>query len=59
MLVLAIQVVLKYSIIIELGLSEEMFDEGYQKITNIDISKVVIGAMKDKYKDKPSEFKCK
>jgi len=30
-----------------------MFDEGYQKITNIDISKVVIKAMKEKYKDKP------
>lgn len=28
-----------------IGLSEEMFDEGYQNITNIDISHVVTKAM--------------
>ncbi len=31
-------------------LSEEMFEEGYTQITNIDISNVCIKAMKDKYK---------
>ena len=36
-----------------------MFDEGYTKITNIDISKVVTKAMQEKHKDKPAEFKCK
>jgi EEF1A lysine methyltransferase 4 len=42
-----------------LGLSEEMFDEGYQSITNIDISHVVTKAMNEKYKDKGPNFKCK
>lgn len=41
-----------------LGLSEEMFDEGYQNITNIDISQVVIKSMQEKYKDKGPNFKC-
>lgn len=40
------------------GLSEEMLDEGYQNITNIDISQTVIKAMNEKYKDKGSNFKC-
>jgi len=34
-------------------LSEEMYDEGYQNITNIDISDVVVKAMQEKYGDKP------
>eukprot|EP00928_Gymnodinium_smaydae_P079287 TRINITY_DN63255_c0_g1_i1.p1 TRINITY_DN63255_c0_g1~~TRINITY_DN63255_c0_g1_i1.p1 ORF type:complete len:227 (+),score=45.52 TRINITY_DN63255_c0_g1_i1:57-683(+) len=34
-------------------LSEEMFEEGYQTITNIDISSVVVKAMQEKYRDKP------
>jgi len=38
-------------------LSEEMFDEGYQNITNIDISQVVIKVMIEKYKDKGPNFK--
>ncbi|CAD8192011.1 unnamed protein product [Paramecium pentaurelia] len=38
-------------------LSEEMFDEGYQNITNIDISHVVTKAMQEKYKDKGPNFK--
>jgi hypothetical protein len=39
-------------------MSEEMFDEGYQNIINIDISLVCIKAMTEKYKDKPTNFKC-
>ena len=35
-----------------------MYDEGYQNITNIDISQTVIKAMVEKYKDKGSSFKC-
>ena len=31
-------------------LSEEMYDDGYQSITNIDISATVITAMKEKLK---------
>lgn len=38
-------------------LSEEMFDEGFQNITNIDISSTVVKAMNEKYKDKPTTFK--
>lgn len=38
-------------------LSEEMFEEGYTQITNIDISNVCVKAMKDKYKEKPETFK--
>ena len=34
-------------------LSEEMYEEGFQNITNIDISMVVTRAMQDKYRDKP------
>lgn len=33
-------------------LSEEMFDEGFAQITNIDTSLVAVKAMQDKYKDK-------
>jgi hypothetical protein len=35
-----------------LGLSEEMFDEGYQHITNIDISFTVVKQMQDLYREK-------
>jgi len=38
-------------------MSEEMFDEGYQNISNIDISQVVIKAMNEKYRDKGPNFK--
>lgn len=34
-------------------LSEEMYDEGFHHITNIDISMVVVKAMQEKYRDKP------
>ncbi|KRX10497.1 hypothetical protein PPERSA_01509 [Pseudocohnilembus persalinus] len=37
-------------------LSEELFDEGYQNIYNIDISAVCIKAMQEKYKDKGPNF---
>ena len=39
-------------------MSEEMFDDGYQNITNIDISNIVVKAMQEKYKDKGPNFKC-
>ena len=38
-------------------LSEEMHDDGYQNITNIDISSVVIKQMTEKYKEKYSTLK--
>mmetsp|Transcript_62899 Transcript_62899/g.162592 ORF Transcript_62899/g.162592 Transcript_62899/m.162592 type:complete len:208 (+) Transcript_62899:80-703(+) len=34
-------------------LSEEMYEEGFHNITNIDISQVVTKAMQEKYRDKP------
>mmetsp|Transcript_1809 Transcript_1809/g.3905 ORF Transcript_1809/g.3905 Transcript_1809/m.3905 type:complete len:212 (+) Transcript_1809:50-685(+) len=34
-------------------LSEEMYEDGFQNITNIDISSVVTKAMQEKYRDKP------
>eukprot|EP00744_Colponema_vietnamica_P001055 GILI01001795.1.p1 GENE.GILI01001795.1~~GILI01001795.1.p1 ORF type:complete len:208 (+),score=61.85 GILI01001795.1:40-663(+) len=34
-------------------LSEEMWDEGFHQILNIDISRVVVKAMEEKYRDKP------
>lgn len=34
-------------------ISEEMVNDGYETITNIDISQVVIDAMKEKYKQRP------
>ena len=35
-------------------LSEEMFEDGYQTQTNIDISNVIIQYMQEKNRDKPS-----
>lgn len=40
------------------GMSEEMFEEGYQYIHNIDVSSVVIKSMNEKYRDKGPNFKC-
>jgi ubiquinone/menaquinone biosynthesis C-methylase UbiE len=40
-------------------LSEEMYDDGYQNITNIDISQVVINQMIEKTKEKYSNLKFK
>lgn len=35
-------------------LSEEMYDDGFQNIMNIDISSTVVNAMKEKYTDRPT-----
>mmetsp|Transcript_7813 Transcript_7813/g.6980 ORF Transcript_7813/g.6980 Transcript_7813/m.6980 type:complete len:210 (+) Transcript_7813:98-727(+) len=35
-------------------LTENMFEDGYTSITNIDISRVVIEIMSERYKDKPT-----
>lgn len=37
-----------------LGLSEEMYEDGYQNITNIDISFTVVKQMTELYKDRYS-----
>lgn len=36
------------------GLSEEMYEDGYQHITNIDISFTVVKQMNELYKDRYS-----
>lgn len=36
------------------GLTEDMYDDGYSSITNIDISKIVIDQMTDRHRDKAS-----
>jgi hypothetical protein len=38
-------------------ISEDMVNDGYQTILNIDISQVVIDVMKEKYKDMP-QLQC-
>ena len=38
-------------------MSEEMFEEGYVNITNVDISHIVTKAMQEKYKEKGPNFK--
>lgn len=35
-----------------LGLSEEMYEDGYQHLTNIDISFTVVKQMQEMYKEK-------
>ena len=35
-------------------LTEDMFEDGYTTITNVDVSRVVIDQMLEKYKDKPT-----
>ncbi|KAJ1435661.1 hypothetical protein B484DRAFT_417036, partial [Ochromonadaceae sp. CCMP2298] len=35
-------------------LTEDMFEDGYATITNIDVSRVVIDQQIDRYKDKPT-----
>jgi hypothetical protein len=34
------------------GLTEDMYDDGYTSIVNIDISKIVIDQMTDRHRDK-------
>ena len=34
--------------------SEDMYDDGYEKITNIDTSELVINQMREKYRDRPT-----
>lgn len=42
----------------QLELSEEMYKNGYKKITNIDISSVIISKMKDNYKASIPDMLC-
>ena len=35
-------------------MTEEMFEDGYTSITNVDVSRVVIDQMVERYKDKPT-----
>ena len=35
-------------------LSEDMYEDGYSSVANIDISRVVVDQMTDKYKEKPA-----
>lgn len=35
-------------------LSEDMYEDGYSSLANIDISRVVVDQMSDKYKEKPA-----
>jgi hypothetical protein len=37
-----------------IGLTEDMFEDGYTSITNIDISRVVIDQMIERCKEKPT-----
>ena len=39
------------------GMSEEMFDDGYENITNIDISQTSIKKMNEEFKEKGPNFK--
>ena len=39
-------------VLIPVGLSEEMYEDGYQHITNIDISFTVVKQMQELYKEK-------
>ena len=34
--------------------SEDLYDDGYEKITNIDTCKLVIMMMREKYRDRPT-----
>ena len=39
-------------------MSEEMYDEGYQHIMNVDNCDLVVKAMQERYKDKEPNMKC-
>ena len=46
------------------GLTEDMYDDGYTSIANIDISKIVVDQMTDRHRDKagltctPCRYMC-
>jgi len=40
------------------GLSEEMYKDGYQHITNIDISPTIIKKLQERYKEESANMKC-
>ena len=52
-----IKIIVNNLIKLNVGMSEEMYEEGYEHITNIDISTVVIKQMQEKYKEKCSNMK--
>lgn len=39
-------------------MAEEMFDDGYERITSVDISPIAVKFMADKCRKKKDEFKC-
>jgi ubiquinone/menaquinone biosynthesis C-methylase UbiE len=41
----------------DVGMSEEMFDDGFESITNIDISQGSVKTMNERCKDKGPNFK--
>lgn len=47
-----IQVPINLNLNMFIGLSEEMYEDGYQHITNIDISFTVVKQMQEMYKEK-------
>ena len=42
----------------KIGLSEELYDDGYTNITNIDYSPSVVQFMQEKFKDKEISIQC-
>ena len=42
----------------KIGLSEELYDDGYTNITNIDNSPSVVQFMQEKFKDKEISIQC-
>ena len=42
-----------------LGMSEEMFQDGYERIISMDISENVVNFMMSKCRNKRDDFKCK
>jgi hypothetical protein len=54
--VLEIQVFLYLNI---LELSEDMYEDGYLNITNVDYSNTIVKVMEDRYKQRGEDIKCK
>lgn len=40
------------------GLSEEMYKDGFQHITNVDISPTLIKQLQERYKEEAANMKC-